>query len=164
MSWQKKILNKYKKEIIESATVSVLVTAGFSLWYYSQGKSFVWTEIDQISIPGIPSRLFYSALVFVTIGAFLLRIGFYKLIADFFGRLLGDWELYHKIKHLLWSSLTCLMCFYIVPKVVGALNAIASFFYNIWFLILYLVPAVGIFVCIALLYFIIKKRKKYANF
>ena len=165
MSWHKKVITKHKKEIIESVLVSLSVATVFSLLYYSRGESFFWMEINPISLPTIPSRIFYSALVFRTLGALLFSLFFYKGLAKVIGGWLGDWRLYWQVKAFIWAGLMWLMFKYIVPFFIDLLNNIISFFYNIWLLTLYIFPVIAVFIVFSGLYLYIKtKHRTYANF
>ena len=98
MSWYKKVLTKNKEDII-TKTIFVIVFALITLlWHFVFGKSFEWREISPISEPSILIRYFYSALVFVTFGAFLHWINFYKFLHFLIVKTLGNWKLYKDIK------------------------------------------------------------------
>lgn len=161
--WHKRVLEENKKEIIKSTAISLTVTFGFTIWHFLTGKAFQWVEISPIDVPSIPSRLFYSVLVFLTIGAFLYFIRFYQLLHFLIVRQMNDKKAYREAKGVIWISLMALMYFWIVPKFVDLLNKIISFLYNIIvFSIFYIFPPVGIFflsfsVCGAV--FWIKKRQ-----
>lgn len=140
MIWHKKYLINYKKEIIISATFTVVFSVFLSLWYYALGKSFAWREIDPIPKPQEFVRFIYSALVFVTIGAFLYWIKFYKFLHSVIVGGLKDWKLYKDIKAIIWTSLILIMYFFVVPKVIDFLNSTISIIYNLSVFILYLLP------------------------
>lgn len=140
MSWYKKVLKENKKEIASSAAFAVVFALAVLLWHFTLGKSFQWQTISPIEAPSLFIRAFYSALVFVTFGAFLYWIRFYQ----FLYHLISDRQLYRGIKGLIWGSLILFMYFWVVPTVVEILNAIISFFYNVLNLILYLFPPLGV--------------------
>ncbi len=144
--WHKKILKVNRKEILTSAIVLIVSTLVTSLWHYFTGKSFVWESISPIEAPSIFSRLFYSALVYSTVGAYLyFCTDFYKwLYEPFRGGGRKDYREYKKLKRAIWGILTLLMCFVVVPFVVNMLNCILSFIYNIYVLALYLFPPLAI--------------------
>jgi len=149
MKWYKKVLVENKKELVRSAIVSIIVTLAFSLWYFVTGKSFEWKTISPISQPSLLYRQFYSAFVFITIGAFLYYVvKLWKFLYLIFVKILRSWGLYELIKWALWTSLILITYFYIVPIVVDILNAVISFFYNIAILFLYLFPSLGIFLIV----------------
>lgn len=163
MKWYKKYLIKYKKEIIISATFTVVFFVLLSLWHYALGKSFAWREIDPIPKPQEFVRFIYSALVFVTIGAFLYWIKFYKFLHLVIVGKLRNWKLYKDIKAIIWTSLILIMYFFVVPKVIDLLNSIISIVYNLSIFILYLLPPLLLSVALVLLvvYLIKNLIKKY---
>ncbi len=149
MSWNKKALLKYKNELIQSTIISLLLTLVFSIWYILSGKRFEWQEINPISQPGILDRYFYSAFVFITIGAFLYYIvKLWKGLHFIFVKVSGSWELYKVVKWLVWTFLILITYFYIIPVIIGMLNAIISFFYNIFIWIMYVLPIPALFIAI----------------
>ena len=112
MTWYKKVLAENKKEIITSAIISIVITLAFSVWYFITGKDFEWRTISPISQPSLLHRYFYSAFVFVTIGAFLYYVvKLWKILHFIFVKTLGAWGLYKLVKWLLWTSLILLTYF-----------------------------------------------------
>lgn len=161
MKFHKKYLTEYKKEIIISTTFVLVFTLFLSLWHYVLGKSFVWKEINPIPKPQEFVRFIYSALVFVTFGAFLYWIKFYRFLHSVIVRGLGDWKLYKDIKSIIWTSLILVMYFFVVPKVIDFLNNTISIIYNLFIFIFYLLPPLLssiIIVVVAVL--LIKKYKR----
>lgn len=154
MTWYKKVLKENKKEIASSAAFAIVFALAILLWHFAFGKSFQWETISPIDAPSIFSRALYSALVFVTFGAFLYWIKFYQLLYH----LISDRQLYRGIKGLIWGFLILAMYFWVVPTVVEILNAIISFFYNILNLILYLFPPLGISLIVFSIGYIISKK------
>lgn len=144
MTWYKHTLAKYRKEIISSAILSILFSFTLLFWHYGLEKSFVWTKIEPISAPDLFERYFYSAFVFVTLGAFLYFIRFYQFLHGVIVGIFGDWRLYKDIKGFIWGGLILVSYFWVIPRVVDFLNAIISFFYNILGLILYSIPVLGV--------------------
>lgn len=145
MKWYKKVLVENKKEITYSVTISIMVTFAFSLWYFATGKPFEWRTINPIEQPSLLYREFYSAFVFVTVGAFLYYVvKLWKFLYFIFVTVLRSRELYELVKWVVWTSLILTTYFYVVPIVVGVLNAVISFFYNTAFLLLYLFPPLGV--------------------
>ena len=153
MSWHKNTLTKYGKEIKQSAIVSFVLSLAFLLYTYSIGNTFAWQEISPIEQPGLVPRLFYSALVFAGPGWFLYhKLKFWKFLYEpYRGGGRGAYREYQKLKNAFWGLLILLMYFVIVPFVVNILNTIISFFYNIFNFILYLSPALGIFLILTAL-------------
>lgn len=154
MTWYKKTLKKYGEEILAGAVFSIVCTLAFLLWIYGMGKTFTWTDISPIDPPSIFVRIFYSALTFVTLGAFLYKIKFYQGLY----RILGDWQSYKEAKAIIWVLLTGTMFFVIVPLVVDILNGILSIGYNLLALLVYALPPVGISVILFTLYFYFKMK------
>lgn len=154
MTWYKKTLKKYGKEILTGAVFSIVCTLAFLLWIYGMGKTFTWTDISPIDPPSIFVRIFYSALTFVTLGAFLYKIKFYQGLY----RILGDWRSFREAKAIIWVLLMGTMFFVIVPLVVDILNGILSIGYNLVALLVYVFPPVGISVILFTLYFYFKKK------
>jgi hypothetical protein len=146
MIWYKKVLKENQKEIYYSAAFSFVMSLGFLIWSHIHGSVFVWQSISPIEQPTIFERYFYSAFTFVTIGAFLYYvIKLWKGLHFIFVKVLGSWEIYNLVKSLVWLGLMAVTYFYIVPAVVGIMNAVLSFFYNIFNLILYISPGIGVF-------------------
>lgn len=160
-NWHEKVLKKHKKEVVYSAIISIIIAVLFSLWHYSSGEVFQWIEFHPISAPSLFSRAIYSALTFISVGALLYTLGFYKLLHDLIVKTLGNWRLYKKIKEFIWTFLILFMMFKFIPWVVDFLNAIISFFYNIWILLLYLFPSLIIFTIpfLIILFVILIKEK-----
>ena len=144
MTWYVHTLTKYRKEVTSSAIISLLFSITLLLWHFGLGKSFVWTKIEPISAPGLFERYFYSAFVFVTLGASLYFIRFYQFLHGVIVGIFGDWRLYKDIKGFIWGGLILVSYFWVIPRIVDFLNAIISFFYNVLGLILYSLPSLGI--------------------
>lgn len=162
MQWYQKVLTKYKRETIFSVVFFIVFALLILLWHYFLGKSFVWKNIEPFEVPGIFERAIYSAFVYVTIGAFLYWTRFYQLLYLIFVGFLGVFRLYKGIKKIIWWGLMAAMYFWIFPRIVDLLNAICSFFYNMFGLILYTLPPLGVslILCIPLVIFLYKKKSK----
>ena len=158
-TWYKKAIAKTAKDVFSSVLFYVLFVLLLALWYFLLGKGFVWRSIDPVSVPTIPSRLLYSALTYCTLGAFLYAVGFYKALADFFGRLLHSWKAYRAAKAIIWNSLILLMIFWIIPKVVDFLNLVATVLYNGVVFVLYLSTPLGVSIILFASYLILKAKK-----
>jgi hypothetical protein len=156
MVWYQKTLKKYGKEILSGTIFSVICTLVFLLWIYGVGKTFTWTDINPIEQPSIFVRLFYSALTFVTLGAALYHVGFYKALYQ----ILGDWRSFKEAKAIIWVLLMGAMFFVIVPLVVNILNGVISIGYNLFALFLYSFPPVGISIILFLSYLYLKNRSR----
>jgi len=154
MTWYQKTLKKYGKEILTGAAFSIVCALAFLLWIYGIGKTFTWTDISPIDPPSIFVRIFYSALTFVTLGAFLYKIKFYQGLY----RILGDWRSFKDAKAIIWVLLMGTMFFVIVPLVVDILNGILSIGYNLIALVMYAFPPVGISIFLFTLYVYLKRQ------
>lgn len=158
--WYKKILKKTGKKIIYSAAFVVVFTISISLWHLFTGKSFEWQSIAPVEEPGLLPRLFYSALVYVTFGAFLYATGFYKFLYSAYKGTRNGWRAYRQAKGIIWLLLILVMYFIIVPIVVDVLNVVISFSYNIFMLLIYLFPSISISaVVFAAGYFVLGKYR-----
>lgn len=144
MSWYKKVLKEKQVEIILSTILAMVFAFTLTLWHLITGKSFAWQSISPVEAPDLLPRLLYSALVYVTLGAFLYSLGFYKFLYSLYRGVRGGWRAYNRMKGGIWLLLILGMYFVIIPVVVDILNATISFFYNILCLALYLFPALGI--------------------
>lgn len=151
MSWHKNTLLKYRKEITHSAVLSFVLALVFAVYSWHLGNTFVWESISPIEQPSILVRAIYSALTFATLGAIIYALGFYKILYAPYRGVKGGYKEYKKDKKAIWGILILLMYFIIIPVVVNVLNAIASFFYNIFKYILYLPPTLGIFLILTIL-------------
>jgi len=130
-NWHNKVLLLHKKEIESSA----MFLAGFLLilllWQYLTGHHFVWKNISIISEPSIFNLLFYKALAFVTVGAFLYYVvKLWKILKIICIDLFGSPKLYYEVKRIVWP-IVLLITLYITPKLFDLLNDILSFLYNI---------------------------------
>lgn len=159
MVWYKKALKRYKKEIVSSATFLIIFALALLLWNFWLGKSFVWHRIEPISAPNFFDKAFYSALVFVTVGALLYVIGFYRFLHFLIVRQLRSWSLYKDIKKFIWLLLILGM-YGIFSKIVDLLNNIISFLYNIFGLILYTLPPLGISLLVTIPLFVAYKKAR----
>jgi len=149
MNRYKKIFEDNKKEITRSALISLAITIAFSLWYFFTGKPFEPHSISPIEQPGLLSREILSYIAFGTIGAFLYYVVRLWQILKFICKdILNSWELYNAVKVIVWTILLLFTQFYLVPTAVDWLNAVISFFYNVWLLILYIYPPLGIFLLV----------------
>lgn len=156
-TWYKKVLTENRKEVIRAALISLVVTTAFSLWYFIIGEGFKWTEYRFISEPTLSFR-FLSALVFASLGEILYDLGFYYVLHFVFVVILRDRAVYNQIKRVIWLSLMAIVGFIIVPWIIDLLNAIISFFYNIFNLILYLFPPLGVSLIVFSIGYIIFKK------
>jgi len=159
MTWYKKALVEHKKEIVNSAIFALIFALSLLLWNLGLGKSFVWRKIEPISAPNFFDRAFYSALVYVTVGALLYAVKFYKLLHYLIVRKMRDWKLYKQTKSLIWLVLILGM-YGIFTKIVDLLNSIISFGYNVFGLLLYIAPPLGISLVVFIPIFVFTKNAK----
>ncbi len=162
--WYKRIIVEKKKEIISSFLFVVMFSVIVSAWGYFSGKSFEWQSISPIEQPDLVPRLFYSALVYVTLGSLLYSLGFYKFLYSLYRGTRGGWRKYKDTKAIIWWSLILGMYFIIIPFVVDGLNAVISVCFNLFNLILYLCPPFVITVFVFLVFLIYKKNILKLNF
>lgn len=160
MNWREKVLKKHRKEIVLSAAFVLTFSLATALWHYFTGKSFEWQSISPIEQPGLLPRLFYSALVFAVPGWFLYhKLKFWKfLYAPYRGGGRRAYREYEKLKAAVWGLLILLMYFVIVPFVVDILNGIISFFFNLFVLLLYVLPALALSLLVCWVGFVIYKK------
>jgi hypothetical protein len=137
VTWYKKAIKHNIKEIFSSVPLYVLTVIILGVWHFLSGGQFTWVWIEPIEAPSVFVRIFYSALTFITLGAFLYKIRFYQ----FLWFVLGDWKTFKEAKALLWLLLMWSMYSWVVPKVINLLNDIASIGYNIFNFLLYAFPA-----------------------
>lgn len=158
MTWYKDVLIKYKKEITVSAVYSVFLSITLLLWHFGLGKNFTWNKIEPLSAPSLVERYFYSAFVYITLGAFLYWIKFYQFLHILTVGIFGSWGLFRDLKRFIWVGLILISYFWIVPRIMDLLNNIISFFYNILGLVLYSIPSLGIALIISIPSFIFIKK------
>lgn len=163
MSWYKHAIIKTLKKEVRSLKLilTIVFPLTFIFWYKLSGKPFEWQWINPIAVPPY-IRLFYSALVFITLGFFLYLIKFYQVLYIIFVKVLGDFRSYKEAKGLIWFGLIALMYFKIVPWFVVVLNTIISIGYNLLKLIVYISPIIGISLVLGIIFllFYINFREK----
>ncbi len=143
MNWYNKVLKVVVKEQVTIATFTVTALSGVLTWRYGFHHAFAWQNITPISAPELFERVIYSALVFVSIGAFLYWAKFYKWLHGVIVIGLEDRWLYRKVKAIIWGILMLVMYFWIVPTVVNILNFVVSLIYNLLNFAIYLFPPIG---------------------
>ena len=112
-SWHKKVLIKEFKDK-KNQLVLIFLFALFTLvGGYFLGHTFIWEWKEWLSQPPVWHRLFYSALVYSTIGAYLFYSGFYKELYSFLKPLPGAYDIYTLLKAILWLVLMGIMFFLI---------------------------------------------------
>jgi len=159
MNWHKKILAKHKAKIISLAAGIVALISAFSLWRFALGKTFEWINIAPLHTPF--SYAFYSTLVFVGPGAYLYYFtDFYKDLWYFFRHTLSSPGLHKNVKWAIWVSMVAAM-FFVVKAVFDLINTIVSFLYNIFFLILYLSPSIGVAIIVFAVSYLLTKEDRF---
>lgn len=143
MNWYKKVIKVVAKDQAIIAVYTITVLSATLAWRYGLHHTFEWLNINPISAPELFERVIYSALVFVTLGALLYRVGFYKLLYEIIVNELGDRWVYRKVKAIIWGILMLIMYFWIVPAVVDILNFVISLLFNLLNFTIYLFPPVG---------------------
>ena len=141
---------------MSSIKKSLIITLPLSLLYFYFIGKFEWQSIAPISQPSILARYFYSAFVFVTLGAFLYYVvGFWKVLYFICVKILNDKKLYSLSKGAFWSFLILLTYFYIMPMIVDLSNSIISFLYNVLLIFLYIspVPISFVIILLSIIYF-----------
>lgn len=157
--WHGKVLLKYTKEIIGSATTYIILLLILLLWHFVLGIKFHWQSISPFSAPSFFTRTFYSAFTFGTLGYFLYIIKFYKLLNDIVVKIFDMWGLYNFIKAVVWLFLMFISWAYVVPWIFNILNGGMSILFNIANFILYAAPPVGIALILSLIYILIRKKQ-----
>lgn len=136
MTWYKKALSTtYRKELIVGGIVFVMLF-GLRIIQLINGEPFVWKRIEPFSTPDLWNRIFWSALTFVTLGAALYKIYFYKILSMIFG---SDRSGYRQMKRIIWFGLMYIN-YQIFPAVIDAANFIASILFNSLVYIAYISP------------------------
>lgn len=143
--WYKKAIVNYARanEIkVASGALVVLFSSFVSAQIFIFNHAFRWVKITPIS--DIPwDRALFSALTYVSLGAILYYLLFYKLLSFIFYRVLGDYKAYLQAKRVVWLALMLINYYYVTPFVISVLNKILSFCYNIITLILFVSPSLG---------------------
>ena len=106
----------------------VLVTT-VVLQIFIQQNEFLRIKIQPIDTSWIFSRLVYSALTFVTLGALLYKLKFYKLLYETVWRLFW-YKIYEKVKYVVRWVLIAFMYIKVVPYITNILNQTISIAYN----------------------------------
>lgn len=152
--WQnKKVLTNIRESFL-SGSFYLITLILLLIWDVYQGKSFQWIWLEVIDPPSVFDRLFYSAVTFLTLGAFLYAIKFYKILWI----IIGNWREYKKVKSIIWGMLMFFMYFYGVPKIVDFLNFIISIIYNIFAFVIYVSPFFATSLIILTVYKMIKTK------
>jgi uncharacterized integral membrane protein len=139
MTWYEKALKEKRRETISGTIFAVTSALALLVWYFAFGKAFHITDFEPLSTPF--EYVFYSALVFVGPGAYLrFNTKFYLKLKRAFKH---DRQMHKDVKKVIWRSMMVGVLI-VVIAVVYLINKIISFFYNLFGLILYLCPPLGI--------------------
>jgi len=155
MTWYKKVLKKYIKEIFSSATTYIFTVLFLTIWYFYSGEIFQWIWIEPLDVPPL-QRALYSALTFITLGRIIYLTRFYKVLWE----ILGDWQSYKEIKSVIWIILIFVMFNWIIPAFVAVVNWFISIGYNIFKLFLYIVPSFAISTLVVATIFYMRNKYK----
>ncbi len=145
MKWHRQEISKFLSETMNTTVFASLSLLAVSVWHFMLGQDYQWQSITLISEPSIFERVVYSALTFVTLGAFLYKIKFYQVLYA----VNGDWQSFKDAKKIVWIILMGLMYFIIVPTTVSIINHVLSFGYNLLNFVVYLFPPFGVAALIA---------------
>ena len=136
MTWHKKaMVATYRKELITGGLVFVMLFV-LSTVQLMSGEPFAWKEIELFSTPDLWNRIFWSALTFMTLGAVLYKIYFYKLLSILLG---SDRKGYRQAKSIIWLGLMYVN-YQIFPVVIDATNFVATILFNSFIYVVYISP------------------------
>ena len=161
MQRHSKALKKYFQE--ESSKLSIilicLLVATVVLQIVIQQNEFLRIKIQPIDSSWIFSRLVYSALTFVTLGALLYKLKFYKLLYETVWRLFW-YKIYEKVKYIVRWVLIAFMYIKVVPYITNILNQTISIAYNALRYIAFISPWLWIGLMIFFIWVLIDTQKK----
>lgn len=109
----------------------VLSTTLILLSRYLLGRDFVSVEIMPIDVPNFSFRSL-SALTFVTSGAILYAIGFYRRLYEDSRSLGFSFTEYNQIKAVIWIFLVFGVTYRIIVWSISVINSLLSFLFNLW--------------------------------
>ena len=150
--WHKRSIKKTGREVAAGTAFSTTFVLALFLWNFALGKTFIWQTIAPVSAPPLVYEI-YSAMVFVTFGAFLYWIRFYKFLHFIFVETLGDWRTYKQVKAIIWLLLIGL-AYAAITKIVDAINSTLSVVLNLANFLLYLSPPLGAGLIVAAIVYI----------
>ena len=139
--------------------IALAAALAFSLWYFSLGDKFELREYNIISMPTLTLRLL-SALVFASFGRILYKLRFYYILFIIIVILLRNRSLYRDLKKLIWDLLMLFTGFIALPWTIDVLNSILSAVCNAAVFLLYISPALAIFIFTVAISYILFTRKK----
>lgn len=150
MEWHKKAIAEGNKKILVSGAIAGCFFLVLAVWMYATGKTFSWQSIEVLS-PLPPWAKLWSGLTFSTTGFVLFHLGFYKALY----RMIPFYPLYSLVKAVIWILLT-LLTYWFFDFIFKAINAVCSFFYNIWQMLVFVAPALGITIGVILLILLVR--------
>jgi len=157
-AWYTNELTKHRKELVNSTIFFSVFVMTVTLWGLFSGKPYEWQSIEPISKPSVMNWRLYSAIVFVTLGAFLYFSGFYKFLYSLYRGTKNGWREYQKTKKAIWGLLTLFMIFVVIPFLVNVLNGFLSILFNIYQFLLYIFPSMIITATIVMSVYLIRKK------
>lgn len=136
MSWYKDVLWQNCRKELTLVGILFIILLTLSVVQLIHGNSFTWQEVKPFGVPNFWARAFWSALTFVTLGALLYRLYFYKVLWWIFGR---DKSTHKKIKYYIWAGLMYIN-YQMFPVVVDSLNLISTLVFNFIVFVMYTSP------------------------
>lgn len=159
MEWHMIAISEGYKKMFVSGAIACCFFVVLGTWMFATGKTFTWQSIEVLS-PLPPWAKLWSGLTFSTTGFMLFHLGFYKTLYN----MIPFYPLYSLVKAIIWLFLT-LLTYWFFDFVFRAVNVACSFFYNVWQMVMFVAPALGITVGISLLvvllWYVIKNRNKH---
>ena len=101
MKWYKREIKKFVNETVNTTVFALVFLFSLSLWHFALGQEYQWQAITPVPEPSVFSRLLYSALTFVTLGALLYKLKFYQMLYQ----ISGDWRAFQDAKKIVWIVL-----------------------------------------------------------
>lgn len=155
MVWYKKIPSKYKKAVIFLCIFLLTIL----VWHFGLGKNFEWKSFAPLSIPSLNNQTLYSIIAYWTAGALLYETGFYLFLYILFVRILQSRRLYRAVKKDIWKIII-FITYSLLSFIVNALNIIISIISNLFYLLVYLLPSIGISLLLFFPYLLFINRKR----
>lgn len=161
MSRYSRTLRKFfqEEQLKLSIILICLLVATVVLQIVIQQNEFIRIKTQPIDTSWIFSRLVYSALTFVTLGALLYKLKFYKLLYETVWRLFG-YKIYEKVKYVVRWVLIAFMYIKVVPYITNILNQTISIAYNALRYIAFISPWLWIGLMIFFIWVLIDIQKK----
>lgn len=155
--YNKAIIDTIKKELTMSTVLVLCFTILFTiLRSYIFDDSFTWEWIEPIEF-SLFTRIFYSALTYVTIGKILYDLYFYKILYQ----ISGDYRSFKELKRIIWFGLMFFTWKYTLPLFEKVANFILSIGYNVFKFLLFFAPIV--IISFLVIYLVIYLKKNYSK-